>query len=92
MRIKPMIKTFLKPSALCFVAIAILTFFPNRVISGNLNPTASPTGTMKTLEQIEPRIPLGQADFPKTLSQSGSYYLTEDVTIAGVGMYYEWPS
>ncbi len=51
-------------------------------IAGDLNPPAAPGSTMKTLGEVEPRIPLGQADFPVTINQSGSYYLTENVTIS----------
>ncbi len=51
-------------------------------IAGDLNPPAAPGSTMKTLGEVEPRIPLGQADFPVSIHQSGSYYLTENVTIS----------
>ena len=53
---------------------------------GTLAPLGSPSPNMKTLDQIEARTPLPPAgfnpatDFPITLSQSGSYYLTQDVT------------
>jgi len=36
---------------------------------------------MKTLDQIEPRTPLKSADFPLTITASGSYYLTENVKL-----------
>lgn len=50
------------------------------VMGGDLNPPGPPTtGTMKTLDEVEPRIPISQADIPKTISEPGSYYLTEDV-------------
>ena len=63
--------------------IAAITFLTEPLPADNLNPTTPPAETMKTLEQVEPRTPLGQADFSITISQSGSYYLTQDVTIAG---------
>ena len=34
---------------------------------------------MKTLDQVEPRIPISQTDFPHTISSPGSYFLTENI-------------
>ena len=59
--------------------IAVLTV--NLAVAGDLNPPAAPGSTMKTLGEVEPRIPLGQADFPAYINQRGSYYLTEDVVM-----------
>lgn len=57
------------------------------LMAGDLNPPGPPTsGTMKTLGEVEPRIPISQADIPKTISESGSYYLTEDVNSAGTAI------
>ncbi len=53
-------------------------------IAGDLNPPAAPGSTMKTLGEVEPRIPLGQADFPVSIHQSGSYYLTENVATSAM--------
>ncbi len=63
---------------LSLLAVSSFTF------AGDLNPPSAPGSTMKTLGEVEPRIPLGQADFPVTINQSGSYYLTENVTLASV--------
>jgi len=56
---------------------------------GSLTPPGAPAPTMKTLQQIEPRTPLesgspGVSIDPSgtiTISQSGSYYLTENLTV-----------
>jgi hypothetical protein len=54
------------------------------VLAGSLNPPAGPTaGTMKTLEDVEPRKAIRQADIPLTISASGSYYLAENVSYSG---------
>ena len=45
---------------------------------GILTPPGAPAPTMKTLEQIEPRIPISSA--PVTLSTPGSYYLTTNLS------------
>jgi len=54
--------------------------------AGNLNPPAAPTaGTMKPLDQIEPRTAvqslLGSDSAIFVISQGGSYYLTGNITV-----------
>lgn len=52
--------------------------------AGNLNPPAPPTtGTMKPLSDIEPRTAIHLSDVPRTISQTGSYYLAENLSYAG---------
>ena len=41
---------------------------------GSLTPPGAPAPTMKTLQQVEPRVPISTAG--ATITQSGSYYLT----------------
>src|SRR6188768_897598 len=41
---------------------------------GPLTPPGAPAPTMKTLDQIEPRIPI--SSLPFTIAAAGSYYLT----------------
>jgi formylglycine-generating enzyme required for sulfatase activity len=70
-----------KYSLLFWTAAAGLVFCLESVVrAGNLNPSAPPAGTMKPLDQIEPRTPVdllpGNASSTYVISQSGSYYLT----------------
>ena len=68
--------------------IIVLCFFVSiNAVAGNLEPSGPPTsGTMKPLNEVEPRTPISQSDIPKTIDTSGSYYLTEDVTAAGTAI------
>jgi hypothetical protein len=57
-------------------------------VAGDLNPPAGAVApTMKTLQQVEPRIPLsatttpGDADSLFRITQPGSYYLTGNVSV-----------
>ncbi len=59
-------------------ALAALFVVPGVLAQGPLTPPGAPAPTMKTLEQIEPRIPI--TNLPITLSAPGSYYLTGNLT------------
>jgi hypothetical protein len=48
---------------------------------GSLTPPGAPAPTMKTLQQVEPRVPISSAPF--TITQPGSYYLTTNLTVSG---------
>lgn len=62
-----------------FLQAVAVTTFACVVHAGDLNPPAGPVGpTMKTLDQIEPRTPISALPF--TIGQSGSYYLTGNLT------------
>ncbi len=65
------------------IVLAAFSFVSPTVYAGDLEPPAPPTsGTMKTLDEVEPRIPISHADIPKTINTRGSYYLTEDINAA----------
>ena len=59
--------------ALLFSAVTSTIF-----AQGSLTPPGAPAPTMKTLDQIESRTPI--SSIPTTISQSGSYYLTGNLT------------
>ncbi len=48
---------------------------------GSLTPPGAPAPTMKTLSQVEPRIPISAV--PLTITNSGSYYLTTNLSAEG---------
>ena len=61
------------------VILSTLIIAPRLVFAGSLEPPAAPAPTMKTLDEIEPRIPIPGSDSlsgPFTINESGSYYLT----------------
>ena len=55
--------------------------FPQRACAqGPLAPPGAPTPSMKSLDQIEARTPI--SSLPFTISSSGSYYLTKDLSVS----------
>ena len=68
------------------LALAGLLVFSLFAIAGSLEPSAPPGPTMKTLDEVEPRVPIHASDLPLTITESGSYYLTSDVNAAGTAI------
>ncbi|WP_035611261.1 hypothetical protein [Haloferula sp. BvORR071] len=66
------------------IAFLLLLAAPTVFAQGPLTPPGAPAPTMKSLNQIEPRRPISQADIPAngyySISEPGSYYLTENVS------------
>lgn len=67
--------------------ILLLTAFAAPATAGDLNPPGGPVlPTMKTLQEVEPRVPIGPLTTPGdatatfVITQPGSYYLTGNLT------------
>lgn len=78
----PFVRTIMK--ALFLPATAIVSAFvilPSALGQGALTPPGPPSPTMKSLDQVEPRIPIPGGNSGFFIFQPGSYYLTGDIII-----------
>ena len=75
-----------KSTLVIVVGLAMLAGVYLAIFAGNLEPPGPPAPTMKTLDEIETRIPIHAADLPLTITAPGNYYLAEDITTAGGGI------
>lgn len=71
------LKPFSLAAALTLLGLAALS------AQGDLNPPGIPQPTMRTLDQVEARIPLPPSLNAITISTAGSYYLTGDINVSG---------
>ena len=58
------------------LVFAVFVALPNGAWAGDLQPPAAPGPTMKTLDEVEPRIPIPASSTPAGtffINQSGSY-------------------
>ena len=62
----------------CLAALCTIMGSASALAQGSLTPPGAPASTMKSLAQIEPRTPISST--PYTISNSGSYYLTTNLT------------
>ena len=54
------------------LALAGLLLFSTFAIAGSLEPSGPPGPTMKTLNEVEPRVPIHASDLPLTITEPNS--------------------
>jgi parallel beta-helix repeat protein len=69
-------------SRVSLITLTLMAGIATSFSQGPLTPPGPPAPLFKTLQQVEPRVPISSV--PITLSQPGSYYLTTNLTgVAG---------
>ena len=79
----------MKPTSLKWTVVLIVlavSMFQLPISGGDLNPPGPPAPTMKPLNEIEPRQPISSDMVPVTISESGSFYLLEDIQVTDSAM------
>jgi len=83
-------KNLVTATILCVLLLAVSTNTTVQAVQPSYPPGQGPK--MKTLDNVEPRIPIGEdttpgdANYEYIISNSGSYYLTEDVNTSKSGI------
>jgi hypothetical protein len=73
----------MNPSLFTLLFLLAFSFQFSAFAQGSLTPPGAPAPTMKSLDQIEARTPISAAPF--TISNSGSYYLTKNLSVTTGG-------
>lgn len=68
------------------LTVSLCTFLlaASALAQGSLTPPGAPAPSMKTLDQVEPRTPI--SSLPYTITNSGSYYVTANLTSTNHGV------
>ena len=70
--------------ALVIIGVGFLVIADQGLAQGSLTPPGAPAPTMKTLDQLEPRMPI--SSLPTNITQGGSYYLTANLASTDNGI------
>ena len=77
------------PLILDLLCLVLVSATPFSALCGGLDPSSPPAPTMKTLQEVEPRVPIPGSDTataPFVIDDPGSYYLTGNRIAGGNGI------